>query len=561
MKKPQIPSQPSSKKQKPLLISTSSDKLQPEPFLRKQHIAKQSTMDSTNSLIHLTLSEYIRLLTFLKAKFQEDLSIISAKTPSLAELKPNSSIFLQSKLNNIMKYKVHLILSVFPYFSTINKTKKSFVCHRKNILDRHQNMLSSLEELTVVMNDSMPPLLLNQTFDFSSEKDCLQYFLKIFPTEYFNYQNRGSFFPKIFSSLWKYFKYSLSQELLYENLKLFIYNISIPTSTSEEFPLHKAIFEGNLPIVRRLCSRETMQLFYCNPEEQDPLGLTPLMLAIKLNRKDAVLVLTECVCNPKLRANPLLKTPMEEAISQRACVMLKYLLIAGQRLRQSQWETEKANLLTAIEAIPDFSCEMNWECDSKFIPFAKKLAPSDTYKIYKLGSSLRVDMTLAGFSKLKCVRGNLSALFKGKGSENEGKLLIIDHEKKKIMDLLSDFDMDQVDNSAEELMKNEYMNSEFKAENVDFNPSTNWKGEIQREKISGIDTMKFIAKGGLNIQLNRKDYLENVNFKDFKDFEDYFNYAMENSLVKEFHWNSKISMIFPYKISLFRKQLSYSKYM
>lgn len=536
MKKPHIPIQPTFKPSKPPLLSSTTEKLPQGPLLRKQHIAKQSTMDSTNSLIHLTLSDYQRLLSFLKATFEEDLSIIKVKTPPTIENKQQNTGYVPSKLSNIIKYKTHQILSVFPYFSTVSRPSKTLPTHRRSILERHKQMIGSLEELFNMIGDTVPALLLSQTLDFGSEKDCLQYFLQIFPAQYFNYQTPGSYFPKIFSCLWRYFKYSMSQELLYESLKLFIYDISIPSLAIEEFPLHRAIFEGNLPVLRRLCSRETLQLFYCNPEEQDPLGLTPLMLAIKLGRKDAVLVLTECGCNPKLRANPLLKTPMEEAISQKAYVMLKYLLIAGQRLRQAQWESEKANLLNAIEAIPDFSCEMNWECDSKFIPFAKRLAPSDTYKIYKLGSSLRVDMTLAGFSKLKCVRGNISALFKGKGFENEGKLLIIDHEKKKLMDLLSDFDMDQLDHSAEELMKNEYMCSEFKAENVDFNPSTNWKGEIQRERIAGIDTMKFTAKGGLNIQLNRKDYLENVNFKEFKDFEDYFAFAIENSLVKEFHW-------------------------
>jgi hypothetical protein len=29
-------------------------------------------------------------------------------------------------------------------------------------------------------------------------------------------------------------------------------------------------------------------------------------------------------------------------------------------------------------------------------------------------------MTLLGFRKLKCIRGNLSVIFKGRGMENEG---------------------------------------------------------------------------------------------------------------------------------------------
>ena len=501
-------------------------------LLRKQHIAKQSTIDSTNSLIHFTLSDYHKLLLYLKSSFLDDFSLISTRSPSSL-----------TKFSNQLKYKIHTILSIFPYFNIFNKSIKSSINQPKTLMDRYQQMLKSLEDIINFM-DTLTPLLMSQPIDISTEKDCLHYFLQIFPHEFFNYLNPLTFTPKIFSSIWRYYKNQCSQDSLYEQLKLFLYGISIPSFNPEEYPLHKAIFEGNLPFIRRFCSKETNQDFYCSLEDQDPLGLSPLMYAIKINRIDAVLVLTECGSNPKLRGNPLFRTPIEEAISQRSHIMLKNLLTAGHRLKQLQWEQEKDNLIKAIEAIPDFSCEMCWECDSKFIPFAKKLAPSDTYKISKLGGCLRVDMTLAGFSRMKCVRGNLSALFKGKGLQNEGKFLIIDHEKKKIIDLLSDFDKEHLDNIVDEMIRNEHMNSEFKAENVDFNHAVNWKGEIMREKISGIDTMKFSAKGGLNIQLNKKDYLEGINFKEFKEFDEYFNYAVENSLLKEFQLNStKLSYI------------------
>lgn len=71
---------------------------------------------------------------------------------------------------------------------------------------------------------------------------------------------------------------------------------------------------------------------------------------------------------------------------------------------------------------------MHFNCKSSFIPFVKNLAPSDTYKIYKQGSKIRLDMTLVGFKKLKSIRGNLSVIFKGRGQDNEGELFVIDHD-------------------------------------------------------------------------------------------------------------------------------------
>lgn len=80
-----------------------------------------------------------------------------------------------------------------------------------------------------------------------------------------------------------------------------------------------------------------------------------------------------------------------------------------------------------MRKIPDFTFEMNWECDSKIIPFVKKFAPSDTYTIYKYGDSLRIDLSLLGWKKMKSIRGESSILFNGKGTNEEGRLLLIDH--------------------------------------------------------------------------------------------------------------------------------------
>jgi len=57
------------------------------------------------------------------------------------------------------------------------------------------------------------------------------------------------------------------------------------------------------------------------------------------------------------------------------------------------------------------------------------VAPSDTYKIYKQGSNLRLDMTLLGLQKFNLIKGNITMLYKGRNSgENEGDLLVIDNK-------------------------------------------------------------------------------------------------------------------------------------
>ena len=47
-------------------------------------------------------------------------------------------------------------------------------------------------------------------------------------------------------------------------------------------------------------------------------------------------------------------------------------------------------------------------------------------------------MTLIGFRKFKCIRGNISVLFKGRGQENEGELFVVDHDIKSVTNIFND---------------------------------------------------------------------------------------------------------------------------
>ena len=95
---------------------------------------------------------------------------------------------------------------------------------------------------------------------------------------------------------------------------------------------------------------------------------------------------------------------------------------------------------------------MPFNCKSNFIPFLRNIAPNDTYKIYKQGSKIRLDMTLVGFRKLKCVRGNLSVLFKGRGQQNEGDLYVVDHDIKSVSNIFNDIAQTKIDKDLEDIM-------------------------------------------------------------------------------------------------------------
>ena len=295
---------------------------------------------------------------------------------------------------------------------------------------------------------------MNKSILFNNETECQKSLVKILSPSLF----QNEYFSKICSELWRFLHKNQepSETLIqtpFENLKLFLYGISLPTSISEDFPLHEAVYTSNLPMIRRICARENSPVFYSHVQQADPAGVTPLMLAVLLGNKDAALILTNHGADPKHRAYPYARTPLEEAIESKKRGVVKVLLRANNIIKQSQWEENKYALMELLKKLPDFSFEMGWECDSKIIPFVKKVAPSDTYKIHKLGSMLRIDLSLLGWSKLQSIRGNSSIIFNGFGNEEGGRLMMINHDKGLSADLFEDACGLNLESKTEDLIK------------------------------------------------------------------------------------------------------------
>jgi ankyrin repeat protein len=87
----------------------------------------------------------------------------------------------------------------------------------------------------------------------------------------------------------------------YFKINLFIKGRELFDPSKRDFPLHKAVFENNLPMISRLINCAHDGIFYVNKNEIDCCGNTPLTLAVKLGYIDAVKVLSDLFTCPKLK--------------------------------------------------------------------------------------------------------------------------------------------------------------------------------------------------------------------------------------------------------------------
>ncbi|XP_010522417.1 PREDICTED: ankyrin repeat domain-containing protein 13C-B-like [Tarenaya hassleriana] len=166
---------------------------------------------------------------------------------------------------------------------------------------------------------------------------------------------------------------------------------------------------------------------------------TPLHLAVKLGDKTSAEMLMVAGADWSLQ-NEQGWSALQEAICSREEMIAMTIVRPPQPLAWAKWCRRLPRVVATMHRMRDFYMEITFHFESSVIPFISRIAPSDTYKIWKRGANLRADMTLAGFDGFRIQRSDQSILFLGDGSEDgrvpPGTLCIISHKDKEIMNAL-----------------------------------------------------------------------------------------------------------------------------
>ncbi|XP_051522114.1 ankyrin repeat domain-containing protein 13B isoform X2 [Myxocyprinus asiaticus] len=193
------------------------------------------------------------------------------------------------------------------------------------------------------------------------------------------------------------------------------------TPEKSRYHLHYLVWHNkHRQLEKELSAREQLDL-----EVLDPRGRTPLHLAVTLGHLDCAHLLLQHGADVS-KENRNGWTVLQEAISTRDPELVRLVL----RYRDYQRTTKRLagipHLLERLRQAQDFYVEMKWEFTS-WVPLVSRICPSDTYRVWKSGQSLRVDTTLMGFEQMTWQRGNRSFIFRGQDSS--AMVMEVDHDR------------------------------------------------------------------------------------------------------------------------------------
>ena len=291
-------------------------------------------------------------------------------------------------------------------------------------------------------------------------------------------------------------------------------------ASDRSYPLHSLVWDNSITeltkVLPPLGPGEGPKKCHPDLEDRDPHGRTALMLAVTLGRVECARCLVAAGANVNTEADGW--TVVQEATSRAIPDLVQLVLETRDRQRYSARVGGIPELLKKLKDAPDFYVEMTWEFTS-WVPLVSRMCPSDTYRVYKRGSSVRVDTTLLGFDQNSWVRGSRSYIFTGT-EQGTAEFTEIDHDTKQVYteEMGADPELGSLKFSCQDQVQHRLatplIQTFLDTENISFQRSKGgWfgLGGDKTEMVSGMECKVFAAN---NVEIVTKTRTEHMSLED-----------------------------------------------
>lgn len=267
------------------------------------------------------------------------------------------------------------------------------------------------------------------------------------------------------------------------------------SSGAEEFLLHKAVFSNDIRKLSALIRSKDVS-------ERDKHGNTPLHLAVMLGRKECVQLLLAHGAPVKVKNNKGW-SPLAEAVSYGDRQTISSLVRKLKQQARDQMEERRPNLVKALNQIGDFYMELKWDFQS-WVPLVSRILPSDICKIYKKGSSIRLDTTLVDFNDMRWERGDIGFLFNGDGKPSES-LVVLDNRSKLYQKVRYEETEMEIEDEVDILMSSDIMAAQMSTKSISFaRAQSGWIFREDKKEMVGSFQAEFYTINGMVLESRKR---------------------------------------------------------